>query len=257
MAEKWVSPNQQRRLARIPEDKREQLSSGIASLGLTAAEFTPGLGDAMTAQEAYGEAQEGNYGTAALLAALAAMGLIPGVGDAVAGAGRTALRQADMLRRPKVDNTVVYPQLKNPETLTALDYMLERPMFSADQATHAQRSMTNAELYDMYSRGFMLPAEGGSAFASRESPKKWFSPADEAGAVFGRPWVGRGGQRVRVPMSQLPPKRAVRSRETEVYDAARGRYVPFNEFIEDFLRVGPPDLTQQGFGAGAARRRKQ
>ena len=32
MAQRWVSPNQQRRLARIPEDKREKLSQGIASL---------------------------------------------------------------------------------------------------------------------------------------------------------------------------------------------------------------------------------
>lgn len=94
MAEKWVSPNQQRRLARIPEDKREQLSSGIASLGRTAAEFTPGLGDALTAQEAYDAAKQGDYGTAALLATLATIGLVPGAGDAASAVGKALLKDA-------------------------------------------------------------------------------------------------------------------------------------------------------------------
>jgi hypothetical protein len=91
MAEKWVSPNQQRRLARIPEDKRDDLRAGIGSLAEFTAGMTPGLGDALTAKEAYDAAREGNYGTSALLATLAAIGLVPGAGDAASAAGKTAL----------------------------------------------------------------------------------------------------------------------------------------------------------------------
>jgi len=88
------SPQQNRRLARIPEDKRGALSRGITSLGRTVADFTPGVGDAMTAKDAYDAAQEGDYGTAALLSALAAVGLVPGVGDAASAAGKALLKDA-------------------------------------------------------------------------------------------------------------------------------------------------------------------
>ena len=100
MAERWVSPNQQRRLARIPEDKREELSRGIASLGRTAAEFTPGLGDALTAQEAYDAAKQGDYGTAALLATLATIGLVPGAGDAASAAGKAVIKRGTPVEIP-------------------------------------------------------------------------------------------------------------------------------------------------------------
>lgn len=91
------SPAQNRRLARIPEDKREELSRGIADLYRTGAEFTPGVGDALTAQEAYDAAKQGDYSTAALLATLAAIGLVPGAGDAVSAAGKAAKGMADEL----------------------------------------------------------------------------------------------------------------------------------------------------------------
>jgi len=94
MAEKWVSPNQQRRLARIPEDKRDDLRSGIGSLAEFAAGMTPGLGDSLTAKEAYDAASEGNYGTSALLAILAAIGLVPGAGDIASAAGKALLKDA-------------------------------------------------------------------------------------------------------------------------------------------------------------------
>lgn len=94
MAEKWVSPNQQRRLARIPEDKRDDLRAGIGSLAEFTAGMTPGLGDAMTAKEAYDAAREGNYGTSALLATLAAIGLVPGAGDTASTLGKALLKDA-------------------------------------------------------------------------------------------------------------------------------------------------------------------
>ena len=88
------SPAQNRRLARIPEDKREELSRGTAGLYRTGAEFTPGVGDALTAQEVYDAAKQGDYSTAALLATLAAIGLVPGAGDAVSAAGKALLKDA-------------------------------------------------------------------------------------------------------------------------------------------------------------------
>ena len=93
MAERWVSPNQRRRLERIPEDKREELSAGIGSLAEFLAGLTPGVGDAMTARDAYDAASEGNYGNAALLATLAAIGLVPGAGDAASAAGKTVVKR--------------------------------------------------------------------------------------------------------------------------------------------------------------------
>jgi hypothetical protein len=88
------SPAQNRRLARIPEDKREELSRGIAGLYRTGAEFTPGVSDALTAQEVYDAAKQGDYSTAALLATLAAIGLVPGAGDAASAAGKALLKDA-------------------------------------------------------------------------------------------------------------------------------------------------------------------
>jgi len=240
------SPEQNRRLARIPEDKREELRAGITSLLGGAAGMTPGVGDAMTAQDAYDAASEENYGTAALLAALTAIGLVPGVGDMISGAGRTALRNVDMLRRPKVENVVVWPDLTPPESIGNI--ISGRPMYSRSQATHASRDMTEAELYDMHQRGYMLPSEEGAAFGSPQNPKKWFSPRDKEG-IFGRPWRGRGGQTVRLPIDKLPPNRAVRAGETQVFDKVQGRFVPFDEFMEDFLRGGPPNLSDSGYGA--------
>jgi hypothetical protein len=83
-----------RRRERIPEDQREKLSEGLASIYRTGADFTPGVSDALTAQEAYEAAKEGEYGTAALLATLAAIGLVPGAGDVASAAGKTLLKDA-------------------------------------------------------------------------------------------------------------------------------------------------------------------
>ena len=51
-------------------------------------DFIPGIGEAKDAYRAFDAAKSGNYGKAALLGGAAAIGLVPGVGDAVAGALR-------------------------------------------------------------------------------------------------------------------------------------------------------------------------
>lgn len=81
----------------MAEQERERLKQGIASLGRTVAEFIPGVGDAMTAREAYEAAKEGKYGTAGLLAVLAGIGLIPGAGDVAGAVGKNMLKKADEL----------------------------------------------------------------------------------------------------------------------------------------------------------------
>jgi hypothetical protein len=95
---KWEggkSPSQQRRLDRIPVDKRDELKSGISSLGRLTADLTPGVGDVMSAKEAYDAYAKGDYGTAALLAALTGVGLFPVGGDVASTMGKKALNLAD------------------------------------------------------------------------------------------------------------------------------------------------------------------
>ena len=95
---KWEggrSPSQQRRLNRIPVDKRDDLKAGISSLGRLTADLSPGVGDAMSAKEAYDAYAKGDYGTAALLAALTGVGLFPGGGDVASKVGKKALGLAD------------------------------------------------------------------------------------------------------------------------------------------------------------------
>ena len=53
--------------------------------------LTP-YGDYVTAQEAVDEYNQGNYGTAAMLGSLAAIGMIPAAGDVVAKAGKKAVK---------------------------------------------------------------------------------------------------------------------------------------------------------------------
>lgn len=57
------------------------------------AEFLPGIGDAMAAGEAVDAFKGGNYGTGAILAAGAAAGLVPGVGDAAAKGIKSLVKQ--------------------------------------------------------------------------------------------------------------------------------------------------------------------
>lgn len=52
------------------------------------AEYLPGVGDAMAAAEAKDAFSQGDYGKAAVDAGAAAVGLVPGVGDILAGAGK-------------------------------------------------------------------------------------------------------------------------------------------------------------------------
>jgi len=58
------------------------------------AEFLPGVGDAMAAGEPVDEFNQGNYGTAGLLGTLAAIGMVPAIGDVAQKAGKKAVRKA-------------------------------------------------------------------------------------------------------------------------------------------------------------------
>jgi len=65
-----------------------------------AADFVPGVGDAIGVDDAVRDYQAGNYGMAAAGGALAAAGMIPVVGDAVAAGGRKALNAAEAAGSP-------------------------------------------------------------------------------------------------------------------------------------------------------------
>jgi hypothetical protein len=92
----------------------------------TGKDFIPGIGDAIALKEAYDAASRGDKVAAGLLTAGAALGLIPGAGDAVArpvmAAGRKA---ADVASRIEVDPNAVGSLLGNvrvkPKALTKDD----------------------------------------------------------------------------------------------------------------------------------------
>lgn len=65
---------------------------GVADV---ATDFVPGVGEAKDIARAAGNVAAGNYGAAALDAATAAVGVVPGIGDAAAAGIRAARKAAD------------------------------------------------------------------------------------------------------------------------------------------------------------------
>lgn len=77
-------------LGRFGADKHRQQWAANKVGGLI--DFVPGVGDAVGVDDAYRDYQAGNYGLAAAGLGLTAIGAVPGVGDAVANAGRKGIR---------------------------------------------------------------------------------------------------------------------------------------------------------------------
>lgn len=71
--------------------------------GQVAADFVPGVGDAIAANDAARDFGAGNYGMAAGGAALAAFGLVPGVGEATAGLGKAVRKRVAEARKGKAE----------------------------------------------------------------------------------------------------------------------------------------------------------
>src|SRR5690606_34108278 len=77
-------------LGRFGADKHRQRWAANKIGGLI--DFVPGVGEAVGLDDAWNDYQAGNYGLAAAGLGLTAAGAIPGVGDAVAKAGKKGIR---------------------------------------------------------------------------------------------------------------------------------------------------------------------
>ena len=82
--------------ARVKESNANLRAGPLGAIAETAAGFVPGVGEAMDAKDAYDAWTAGDYLTAAGIAGVGALGLVPGVGDAVATGARAARRAAPL-----------------------------------------------------------------------------------------------------------------------------------------------------------------
>ena len=226
-----------RLLGNLSKDQRDamsdQIQQGTASVLTLGAEFTPGVGDAMSAKEAYDAYQKGNIGEAALLAILTGIGLVPGIGDGVSKVGTAAVKRA-------MRNELVHP------AVGAVENMLDgRVPKSLNDILYGSRRTNMEELLDASEKGEFLPNP-----AKRYSTEdvKWWSGADESG-IFGRPWIKGGADpfTVRVPKGNLPPDSPVLAEHAQVLASDGGK--AFNEFMQDYKKKkatgGPVEINDR------------
>ena len=85
----------------VGTEGNKQMQQKMKELGYNAASFTPIIGDAIGAKELWDELQANpvNWGMVALLGGALLVGVVPGFGDAIAGAMRTAVKP--LLRNTK------------------------------------------------------------------------------------------------------------------------------------------------------------
>ena len=145
----------------------------------TGKDFIPGIGDAIALKEAYDAASRGDKVAAGLLTAGAALGLIPGAGDAVArpvmAAGRKA---ADVASRIEVDPNAVGSLLGNVRMKPLSPAEEIAGLLSSGQADDVTDEMLgkltaqdNSELFDLYqsgATGMDLPMDEASRMARSE-----------------------------------------------------------------------------------------
>ena len=123
-----------------------------------------------------------------------------GAGEAAKGAVKKAVRAVDMAMRPKVENTLV------PD------------MFSKNvgKGTYAVRNVFSpAELEDIKKTGYMLPSPKELEAGKN---RKWFTQTDVPGK-----------NTLRVRSENVPPNRAVRRKDVEIYNKETGEYEPFKK----------------------------
>ena len=75
------------------------LSNRLGEEATVGVDFIPGVGDAVGAVEAKESLLKGDYGDAAVGAALTTVGLVPGIGDVIAATGRGAKKAAKTARQ--------------------------------------------------------------------------------------------------------------------------------------------------------------
>lgn len=155
---------------------------------------------------------------------------LPLAGRAAPLIKRGSLAADEALLGQRVSNRVV--PIPNPTAKTSI--LEGRALTSSDQATHAQRNISTAELQDVIKRGrFNAPASGSK---HSETPAKWWSAADEEG-VFGRTWA-KGEHTVRVPAGKVTPGRAVSAKYAEIYDSATKQWLPLGTYAKKYAIGG-------------------
>jgi hypothetical protein len=121
-------------------------------------------------------------------------------------AARAAGRELELMTRPKVTN-VVAPDLRPGKA-------------GAIEGKYAVRNLMNyqkglQEIEDIKRTGYMMPSPKEVKSGSN---RKWFTQTDEPNKAH-----------FRVLAENVPPNRAVRRKDIEVYDPVKGDYVPLKK----------------------------
>lgn len=122
-----------------------------------------------------------------------------GAGEAAKGFVKKAVRAVDMAMRPKVENTLV-PSLVG----------------GAGRGTYGVRNVfSDAELENIKKTGYMMPSP-----KEIESGKnrKWFTHTDNPNK-----------NTLRIKSENIPPNRAVRRKDVEIYNKETGEYEQFKK----------------------------
>jgi len=146
------------------------------------------------------DAVEGVYPEEALIPGLKA------VKEPLMKAGKAVANKVDMAMRPKVENKVV------PDTL----FTGGKGSQSPNDYKYAVRNVFNkAELEDVKRAGYMLPSPKEVASGRN---RKWFSAVDDPKKAD-----------LRVLSEKVPPNRAVRRKDVEIYNKETGEYEPLKK----------------------------
>lgn len=132
-------------------------------------------------------------------------------------------------RAPQIENVIAYPKFTpSGERASILE---GRPMAGPEQATFAQRKVSQAELDDAIQAGvFKMPESGETKHGVG---KKWWTPADESGQ-FGRVWgKGGGGALIRVPIGEFSASSPISTRTAEVWSESTKSWVPLAPLSTD------------------------
>ena len=125
------------------------------------------------------------------------------VGKAVGKAGKAIANKVDMLSRPKVTNSI-YSKM---------------PGGSTEGKKYAQRYVVDPkELENIKESGYMLPKPGGKA-------KKYLTAVDEVVPAA----EGTRAGTLRIPANKVPPDRAIRRKDIEMYDHESKSFKPLKK----------------------------
>ena len=238
----------------------------------TGKDFIPGIGDAIALKEAYDAASRGDKVAAGLLAAGAAVGLIPGAGDAVArplmAAGRKA---ADVASRIEVDPNAVGSMLgnvrvkpKSPAEEIAGLLSSGREDDVTDEMLSKLTAQDNSELFDLYqsgATGMDLPMDEASRMARAEAAGFEGGLLHGTGSDIAAVDKSKLGQKQNVLgegfYSTTNPKRSNRyvpkeNRDGELVFSDGGNVMPLMSRNDNVFDLGAPTGSANASSIGSA-----